>query len=178
VTSIGPRSRHGAEDSRLKVLIADDNPVFQSVLKVMLTNWGYSVVAACDGTEAWRILRAPDAPRLAILDWMMPGMDGIDVCRLARAAFGRSVYVLILTAKTQSEDLVAAMQAGADDYVTKPLQSQELRIRLAAACRILDLEERLAIALGQAASPAGAGPVPAPGMSTTGGGDQGLQAPH
>ncbi|MGD0773252.1 MAG: response regulator [Candidatus Solibacter sp.] len=140
----------------MRILIADDNPVFQSVLKVMLTNWGYSVVAACDGKEAWHLLRAEDAPRLAILDWMMPGVDGIEVCRLARAHFGRGVYILILTAKTQSEDLVAAMEAGADDYVTKPLKSQELRIRLAAACRILDLEDRLALALGQTASAAAA----------------------
>jgi DNA-binding response OmpR family regulator len=138
----------------VRILIADDNPVFQSVLKVMLTNWGYSVVAARDGKEAWHLLRAEDAPRLAILDWMMPGLDGIEVCRLARAEFGRGVYILILTAKTQSEDLVAAMQAGADDYVTKPLKSQELRIRLAAACRILDLEDRLALALGQIVSAA------------------------
>lgn len=136
----------------MRILIADDNPVFQSVLRVMLTNWDYSVVGACDGKEAWQILRAEGAPRLAILDWMMPGLDGIEVCRLARAEFGRSVYILILTAKTQSEDLVEAMQAGVDDYVTKPLKSQELRIRLAAARRILDLEDRLALALGQAAS--------------------------
>ena len=128
--------------------------MFRSVLSVMLTNWGYSVVAACDGNEAWCLLRAEDAPRLAILDWMMPGLDGIEVCRLARAEFGRGVYILILTAKTQSEDLVAALQAGADDYVTKPLKSQELRIRLAAACRILDLEDRLALALGQTVSAA------------------------
>ena len=149
----------------MRILIADDNPVFQSVLRVMLSNWGYSVVEACDGKEAWRLLRAEGAPRLAVLDWMMPGMDGIEVCRLARTEFGRSVYILILTAKTQSEDLVAAMQAGADDYVTKPLKSQELRIRLAAACRILNLEERLALALGQAASAARVGHDLSPGMS-------------
>ena len=89
----------------------------------------------------------------------------IEVCRLARAHFGRGVYILILTAKTQSEDLVAAMQAGADDYVTKPLKSQELRIRLAAACRILDLEERLAHALGQTAAAAAARPDLSPDMS-------------
>ena len=147
----------------MRVLIADDNPVFLSVLKVMLSSWGYSIVAAADGNEAWRILRAEDAPRLAILDWMMPGMDGIEVCRLARAAFGRGVYVLVLTAKTRSEDLVAAIEAGADDYVTKPLQSQELRIRLTAASRILDLEERLARALQQNGSPVMAeSPVPYP----------------
>lgn len=130
----------------MRILIADDNPVFLGVLKVMLTNWGYDVVSARDGKEAWQLLRAENAPRLVILDWMMPGLDGIEVCRLVRAGLGLAVYVLILTAKAQSEDLVTAMQAGADDYVTKPLKSLELRIRLAAACRILDLEERLALA--------------------------------
>jgi len=133
----------------VKILIADDNPVFRIVLKTMLTNWGFSVVEASDGVEAWQILQAADGPRLAILDWMMPVMDGIEVCRLARAAFGRDVYILILTAKTGSEDLVAAMQAGADDYVGKPLKSQEFRVRLAAACRILGLEAQLALATSQ-----------------------------
>ena len=128
----------------MKVLIADDNQVFQTVLKVMLTSWGYSVVTADDGEEAWHILRADNGPRLAILDWMMPRMEGIDVCRLARAAFGRNIYILILTARTRREDLLSAMKAGTDDFVTKPLKSQELRLRLAAACRILDLQERLA----------------------------------
>ena len=141
----------------MKILIADDNPVFQSVLKVMLTNWGYSVVSAGDGVEAWEILRADDGPRLAILDWMMPGMDGLDVCRLSRAAFGRDVYILILTSKTDNQDLVAAILAGADDYVTKPLKSHELRIRLAAGCRILDLQERLALACGKPLAAALAG---------------------
>jgi len=152
----------------VRILIADDNPVFQSVLKVMLTSWGHSVVGACDGEEAWNILRAEDGPRLAILDWMMPGMEGIEVCRLARAAFGRRVYILILTAKTKIEDLVTAVEAGADDYVTKPLKSQELRIRLAAACRILDLEERLAQALGEAPSERGAGRGVTPSLSDGG----------
>jgi DNA-binding response OmpR family regulator len=152
----------------VKILIADDNPVFRSVLEAMLTNWRFSVVAACDGEEAWQILGAEDGPRLAILDWMMPGMEGVEVCRLARARFGRDVYILIVTAKTESEDLVAAMKAGADDYVTKPFKSQELRFRLAAACRILDLEEQRALLLGQALRRHGRGvasphaPPPAP----------------
>jgi DNA-binding response OmpR family regulator len=144
----------------VKILIADDNPVFQLVLKVMLTNWGYSVVVAGDGEEAWKILRADRGPRLAILDWIMPGMEGIEVCRLARAAFGRGVYILILTSKTQSQDLEAAFQAGADDYVTKPFNSQELRVRLAAAYRILDLEEQLALAWAQTPSEARYGQSP------------------
>ena len=130
----------------MRILIADDNLVFQSVLKVMLTNWDYSVEVARDGDEAWQILRADDGPRLAILDWMMPGMEGLEVCRLARAAFGGDVYILILTSKTQREDLAAAMEAGADDYVTKPFKSQELAARLRIGCRILDLKHRLAVA--------------------------------
>jgi DNA-binding response OmpR family regulator len=141
----------------VKILIADDNPVFRTVLGVMLTNWGFSVVAACDGEEAWRILRAEDGPRLAILDWMMPGMEGIEICRLARAAFGCGVYLLILTAKTNSEDLVNAMEAGANDYVTKPFKSRELRARLATACRVLVLEELPALTRGQATSAPWAG---------------------
>jgi DNA-binding response OmpR family regulator len=130
----------------VKILIADDNPVFRSVLRVMLTKWGYSVVTACDGEEAWQTLRADDGPRLAILDWIMPGMEGIEVCRLARAAFGRDVYILILTARTESEDLEAAVEAGADDYVSKPFKSQELSARLRTGCRILDLQDSLAVA--------------------------------
>ena len=131
----------------MKTLIADDNPVFQNVLKSMLVNWGYDVVVAGNGDEAWDILQGEDSPKLAILDWMMPGLDGIEVCRLVRSrmCFGYT-YILILTGKTQSEDLLVAMDAGADDYVTKPFKSQELRARLRAGCRILELEEQLLLA--------------------------------
>jgi DNA-binding response OmpR family regulator len=114
----------------------------------MLTNWGYDVVLAGDGDEAWKILQQPDAPQLAILDWVMPGMDGIDVCRRVRSKrFGGPIYILILTAKTDSEDLRLALEAGADDYATKPFKSQELRARLRTARRILQLEEQLAAAV-------------------------------
>ncbi len=85
----------------MRILIADDNPIFRGVLKAMLANWGYDVEVACDGDEAWRILQAEGGPHLAILDWMMPCMDGIQVCRRIRAALpDQSVYVVILTAKT------------------------------------------------------------------------------
>ena len=144
-------------EAPLKILIADDNSVFRNVLKVMLTNWGFSVMVACDGAEAWQILQAEDGPRLAILDWVMPCMGGVEVCNKVRATFGRQVYVMILTAKTGSGDLVTAMRAGADDYVTKPFKSQELRFRLAAACRILNLEDQLALSLGPVLSAVGAG---------------------
>lgn len=128
----------------MKVLAAEDNPVFQSMLSSMLTKWGYQPVIARDGNEAWRALQTPDGPRLAILDWMMPGQNGVDICRGVRAA-GREpyVYILLLTARTDSQDLVEGMEAGADDYVTKPFQAHELRVRLRAGRRILELQEDL-----------------------------------
>ena len=130
--------------STVPVLVAEDNPVFQSMLKSMLTRWGYEARVTGSGLEAWDALQAADAPRLAVLDWMMPGMDGVDVCRRIRAA-GREpyVYVLLLTARAESQDLVEAMEAGADDYLTKPFNVQELRVRLRAGRRILDLQRQL-----------------------------------
>jgi two-component system cell cycle response regulator len=127
-----------------RVLAAEDNPVFQSMLRSMLTKWGYDPLIARDGAEAWRALDAEDAPRLAILDWMMPGMDGVEICRRVRAA-GREpyIYILLLTARTESQDLVEGMEAGADDYLTKPFVTHELRVRLRAGRRILDLQSEL-----------------------------------
>jgi len=125
-------------------LVAEDNPVFQTMLRSMLTKWGYDVVLARDGNEAWRLLQPADAPRLAILDWMMPGFDGVELCRGVRAASREPYqYILLLTARTDSEDLVEGMEAGADDYITKPFKAHELRVRLRAGRRILDLQEEL-----------------------------------
>ena len=115
----------------MRVLAAEDNPVFQSMLKSMLTKWGYKAVIARSGTEAWRILEAEDAPRLAVLDWMMPGMDGVEICRRIRSANREPyIYILLLTARTESQDLIEGMDAGADDYLTKPFNAHELRVRL------------------------------------------------
>jgi len=128
----------------MRILVAEDNLVFQMVLQSMLTQWGYEVVVASDGEEAWSRLEDEEGPRLAILDWVMPGVDGIEVCRRVRAANRlRQTYILILTAKTESEDIVTALEAGADDYVTKPFKSAELRARLRVGCRILEMIERL-----------------------------------
>jgi two-component system cell cycle response regulator len=131
-------------DNRHRVLAAEDNPVFQTMLRNMLNHWGYEAIIARDGMEAWDILRSESAPRLAILDWMMPGMDGVEVCRHVRAAAREPyIYIVLLTARTQSADLVQGMEAGADDYLTKPFAAPELRVRLRAGMRILDLQEQL-----------------------------------
>src|SRR6185436_5322081 len=100
-----------------------------------------------DGLEAWQTLQSPNTPQLAILDWMMPGIDGVEVCRRVRmAAREPYIYILLLTARTDSQDLVEGMDAGADDYLTKPFNAQELRVRLRAGNRILDLQEELVLA--------------------------------
>ena len=128
----------------MKVLAAEDNPVFQSMLRAMLTKWGYEAVIARDGNEAWQALEAGDGPRLAVLDWMMPGLDGVEVCRRVRAAKRESyVYLILLTARADSQDLVEGMEAGADDYLTKPFEAHELRVRLRAGRRVLDLQHQL-----------------------------------
>src|SRR5438552_2779490 len=128
----------------MRVLAAEDNPVFQSMLRTMLTKWGYAPIVARDGTEAWKILESEEAPRLAVLDWMMPGVDGVEICRRLRS-LGREpyIYILLLTARTESQDLIEGMDAGADDYLTKPFNAHELRVRLHAGRRILDLQEEL-----------------------------------
>jgi diguanylate cyclase (GGDEF)-like protein len=126
------------------VLVAEDHPVSQTILRSMLTKWGYPVRIARDGVEAWDMLQGPDAPRLAILDWMMPGIDGVEICRRLRTTPCEPyVYVLLLTARAKSEDLVEGMDAGADDYLTKPFDAHELRVRLRAGSRIIALQEQL-----------------------------------
>jgi diguanylate cyclase (GGDEF)-like protein len=128
----------------MKVLAAEDNPVSQSVLRSMLTKWGYEAVIARDGNEAWQALKADDGPRLAVLDWMMPGLDGVEVCRRVRAHKREAyVYMILLTARTDAQDLVEGMEAGADDYLTKPFEPHELRVRLRAGRRVLDLQQEL-----------------------------------
>lgn len=131
-------------ERRLKVLAAEDNPVFQSMLRAMLTKWGYDAVITRDGLQAWEQLQSEDPPQMAILDWMMPGIDGVEVCRRVRAAAREPyIYLLLLTARTDARDLVEGMDAGADDYLTKPFNAHELRVRLRAGRRILDLQREL-----------------------------------
>jgi two-component system cell cycle response regulator len=127
-----------------KILIAEDDPVSIHLLKNFLVKWEYDVTVATDGTEALHILEGDDAPRLAVLDWMMPGMEGPQICRRIRTHSDRPyIYVLLLTARSQKKDLLRGLEFGADDYLTKPFDAQELRARLHVGARILNLEDQL-----------------------------------
>jgi two-component system cell cycle response regulator len=128
----------------MQVLIADDDNVSRRMLARTLESWHYEVISACDGNEAWRILERDGAPQLVILDWMMPGMTGPAVCReLRRRSREPYTYVLLLTARTEKQDLIDGLESGADDYLTKPFDAQELRVRLRAGLRILELQAQL-----------------------------------
>lgn len=129
----------------MKILIAEDDPVSSRVLETMLTKWGHEVVVASDGAQAWAALQKEDAPSLAILDWMMPGMDGTEVCRRVReTAQTAPSYIILLTSKRRREDSVAGLQTGADDYLTKPFDRDELRARVEVGARVLGLQHSLA----------------------------------
>lgn len=128
----------------MRIIIAEDDPVSRRVLEAHLAKWGYEVIVTRDGQEAWEALNREDAPVLAILDWMMPVMDGPEVVRRLRAREGAAYsYVILLTAKGQKEDLLAGLEAGADDYLTKPFDAHELQARLRTGKRILDLQTDL-----------------------------------
>ena len=128
----------------MRILIAEDDPISLVLLQALLNQWGYEVIVTHDGNEAWQVLQADMAPRLAILDWEMPGMDGPALCHQVRERQGGAyTYMILLTARTKREDLIAGMEAGADDYVTKPFDAHELRMRLRAGRRILDGQDAL-----------------------------------
>jgi two-component system, cell cycle response regulator len=128
----------------MKVLIADDDSVSRHMLRSLLVKWGYEVVATEDGNAAWNHLKLPDAPRMALLDWMMPGKNGVDVCRELREHRPEPyTYMLLLTAKDAKENVVEGLESGADDYLTKPFHPQELRARIRVGLRLLELEDNL-----------------------------------
>jgi two-component system, sensor histidine kinase and response regulator len=128
----------------MKVLIADDDGAFRQMLHDILVKWGFEVVAVPDGTQALEVLRAEGGPRLAILDWSMPGLDGVELCRTIRSTLPEPYsYLMLLTSHQREEDVVAGMEAGADDYLTKPLSANQLRVRLNAGKRIVELQSQL-----------------------------------
>jgi two-component system cell cycle response regulator len=139
----------GEPTGHSQILIAEDDPISRRMLQAFLTKWGYQVQTVSDGVKAWAVLEKSDAPQLALLDWMMPGLEGPQVCRKVRELADRPyTYILLLTARGQKDDLLQGLESGADDYLTKPFDSQELRARLRVGERILDLQHKL-IAAGE-----------------------------
>src|SRR5271170_5250298 len=128
----------------MRVLVADDDEIYRSLLATTLGRWGYQVTPVSGGEQALELLGVEGAPTLAILDWMMPGLTGPEVCTRLRARAGpRYTYVLLLTARREMEDVIEGLEAGADDYLAKPFDAAELRARLRTAERILALQEKL-----------------------------------
>ncbi|GGG67459.1 GGDEF domain-containing response regulator [Edaphobacter dinghuensis] len=128
----------------MKILLADDDPVSLRLMQRTLENYGYEVVTATDGLQAAQALTSPGGPRLALIDWMMPELDGPGVCREVRARHEDAyVYILLLTSRQSSEDVVVGLEAGADDYLTKPCHAAELKARLHTGHRVLQLEDKL-----------------------------------
>lgn len=131
-----------APDS-LPVIVAEDDPVSRELVRRLLENWGYKVTVTSDGHEAMEAIRAQTSPALAVLDWMMPGMDGIKICQRVREA-NRVLYIILLTARGGKERLIEGLEAGADDYLMKPFDKDELRARLKVGARIIALHMALA----------------------------------
>ncbi len=126
------------------ILVAEDDPTMRLVLRAALEKLGYQIDMVCDGSQAWSALQVPGAPQLAILDWLMPGMTGPEICRKLRERKNQPyVYVVLLTAMDRLNDLVAGIDAGADDYITKPFKPEELSARLRAGRRVLELQREL-----------------------------------
>jgi DNA-binding response OmpR family regulator len=127
----------------MRILVAEDELVSRRILEVSLHRWGYEVTAVEDGARAWQVLQGEDAPQVAILDWLMPGMDGIEICRQIRKG-PRPVYIILLTVRSGLEDKIHGLQSGADDYITKPFDREELRARVQVGLRVLELQSALA----------------------------------
>jgi two-component system, cell cycle response regulator len=139
-----PKTKPLLQNTGFRILIADDSLVSRRLLEASLNKWGYQTAMVVDGTEAWQAFQSEEPPDLAILDWVMPGLTGPEVCRLVRQQEREKyTYLILLTSKSLKEDLIEGMEAGADDYVTKPFDQHELQVRLRAGVRILELQAEL-----------------------------------
>ena len=129
----------------MKILIAEDEPLSRRLLQHVLTEHGHEVIVTSDGIQAWEVLQADDAPHLAVVDWMMPGLTGLQLCNLVHEAPDADLkYLILLTAKGEKADIVRGLAAGANDYVTKPFDKDELRARVEVGVRMIQLQIRLA----------------------------------
>jgi sigma-B regulation protein RsbU (phosphoserine phosphatase) len=128
----------------MRILIAEDDPTSRRILEINLIKWGHELVVTTNGAEAWAEFQKPDAPHLAILDIMMPELSGLDVCRnIRQMEHITSPYLIILTAKQEKEDVVAGIEAGANDYLTKPFHRDELRVRVGVGVQMIELQRSL-----------------------------------
>lgn len=122
----------------MRILVAEDDPIYRKLLISHLTKWGHEVIATSDGTEAWQTLQNDDSPLIAILDWMMPGMDGVEVCWKVRRHKRKNTYIILATAKTRKDSIRVGLKAGADDYITKPYEPKELQMSVETGMRALE----------------------------------------
>lgn len=127
----------------MKILLADDDVITASLIESLLRKEGYDVISVTNGNEAWDIMSKSDAPRIAILDWIMPGIDGLEVCKKIRMKLMSKVFIILLTGRSDKSDVTAGLDAGADDYITKPFDYNELRARVAVGKRFVELQESL-----------------------------------
>lgn len=131
----------------MHILIAEDDNISRRILETILTKWNYTFISACDGNQAWEYLQSENSPRLAILDWMMPGMNGVEICRnIQNQKLPNPPYLILLTARDEKSDIVEGLEAGANDYITKPFNPEELLARINVGRRVLELQ---AIMTGQ-----------------------------
>ena len=129
----------------MKILIAEDDLTSRRILEAILAKWNYEVVATSDGLAAWQALQTENPPPIAIIDWMMPGMDGVEFCRRLRQTQTLTPpYIILLTSKRQQEDVVAGLESGANDYIRKPFERQELHARIQVGERVVELQAALA----------------------------------
>ncbi len=146
-TGASGETRLNRSTGPLRVIVADDSAVVRELLRRFMERWGYDVSLASDGSEAWDLLQYGDAPTIAILDWIMPGVEGIELCRRVRRLNRRHyTYILLLTAKNEPQHIIEGLGSGADDYICKPPDPGELEARLLVAERIVSFQERLIVA--------------------------------
>jgi phosphoserine phosphatase RsbU/P len=129
----------------MRILVAEDDITSRLILENVLKKWGYDVISVANGNEAWIELHKPDPPLLALMDWMMPGRDGVEICREIRKAEknDRSIYIILLTGRDSKKDIVVGLNAGANDYITKPFDNEELQARIAVGRRVVELQTQL-----------------------------------
>ncbi|MBU1699496.1 MAG: response regulator transcription factor [Candidatus Eisenbacteria bacterium] len=129
----------------MRILIAEDDLTSRRILETVLKKWGHEVISTSDGEMAWVEIQKADAPSLIILDWMMPGMDGVEICyKIRKADDHKPRYIILLTAKTEKKDIVQGLDAGANDFVSKPFNRDELEARINVGRRVVELEDKLA----------------------------------